>query len=645
MAEQAIYDPYQEEAPAVFDPYQQDNAGSSRVNSQDSSIVGRLGLGGSSTAQFAAGAANMSPLGMGAAAYNLMRSIPEKGIAHNLLQLMRGAPGGQEFLNMAEATKNLPAIPPFGQGGAYTAGEAAGLALDLGAGAVSLGGKALKAIRPQKIADELTSYIKTIKDTSENNAGNTVSNIHDLAKDTAISYENKANNIGDTLLNSITRGKTRLENAEEFGNEIKNNYKIQKDLGAQNYKDNIGKFSNKLMYSTKDMPSEAEKLFKTSEFNIKPEGKSQREIFEEYGKYLGAKTELEFSRASDVAREGIPDVVKKANLPGVLQNKFRQFTTNPTFENAHRFQSQVGYEVRDLQKSNARGLLDLEGKEHLSKLQDFRDTLKNIFNERFNKIDNTGDLANKFNNSTKYWAENVAPYERNPLIAEIAKSFRKVNPAKIMSGMNNILKSNDIDTLSSHIGDNFNKYVLANELGKKASLSPERLLDSINGLETKGLDIYKTDEINKITPLLEQSIKNKSLTGDLAKKLLSSKNTGKIAENIQDSQSDYKEYMPGITEHLEQLTKYPIVKEISNRILSAKNNPKKIMENISGIDNFINKIGNEQSVLDHIPGLEKQLSNLEQNLRYKSYLKKGAGAAAALTGTSALAALGYKLTI
>lgn len=194
-----------------------------------------------------------------------------------------------------------------------------------------------------------------------------------------------------------------------------------------------------------------------------------------------------------------------------LKRMDSQFSENPTFENAHNLQSQLGTAIRKLQTNDAKGNLSVADRNTLQGYQEAQDSLRDDMGSFLKQYDaDTGDnLGEQYQNATQNWAENVVPYIDNPKITKIAKGD-VTNPSAIA----NIFKNPepDIQKIVSDMGSDANNKILYSELGKhQYHLTPEILQNAYSKLDNAGLSSYVTPSLSQQFDILSKRIRNKNL--------------------------------------------------------------------------------------------------------------------------------------
>jgi hypothetical protein len=174
-----------------------------------------------------------------------------------------------------------------------------------------------------------------------------------------------------------------------------------------------------------------------------------------------------------------------------LNSLNQQFTANPTLQNAHNLQSQLGTAIRKLQSSDAKGNLSVADRNTMQGYQAAQDALRSDINTFL-----TGQnpaLANQYDKATANWAQNVTPYLENSKIAQIAKGD-VTNPSAITNLFKN--PEPEMQQIVSDIGSQANNKILYSVLGKtQSNLTPEKLTSAFNQLDNKGLSSYVTPEL------------------------------------------------------------------------------------------------------------------------------------------------------
>lgn len=182
-----------------------------------------------------------------------------------------------------------------------------------------------------------------------------------------------------------------------------------------------------------------------------------------------------------------PEIINKY-LPDTRE-LHNEFIDNPTVQNAHNLQSQLGFDLRELQKKPIKDAADNINFQNWRKA---RNNLQQDVHSFLNVKDNTGDLSKMYGDATNYYRENIAPYLTNKDIAKIAKG-KITNPSNVA----NIFKfpEEEVTKVVNDLGDESKKKIIYSGLTKKVGLTSQDLVNQINGLEKKGLESYITPNL------------------------------------------------------------------------------------------------------------------------------------------------------
>lgn len=182
-----------------------------------------------------------------------------------------------------------------------------------------------------------------------------------------------------------------------------------------------------------------------------------------------------------------PEIINKY-LPDTRE-LHNEFIDNPTVQNAHNLQSQLGFDLRELQKKPIKDTADNINFQNWRKA---RNNLQQDVHSFLNVKDNTGDLSKMYGDATNYYRENIAHYLTNKDIAKIAKG-KITNPSNVA----NIFKfpEEEVTKVVNDLGDEGKKKIIYSGLTKKVGLTPQDLVNQMNGLEKKGLESYITPNL------------------------------------------------------------------------------------------------------------------------------------------------------
>lgn len=411
------------------------------------------------------------------------QAVRAVGEAGSTLRGIEQAPSVQAILGAGDIIRRnlaniLPARvrPQFQPVGdptrtAYKAGEIGGdIASFLGAGELGaaaeglpIAGRALKAIPaaarriagttlfgagvdPDRARGALTGAIGGA-------AGEAIPAIAGLAK-----YASPQK-LTDSIMGYLKGGRSVEENAKSLASDIKNTFEKRTGEASDLYNPLFNAVGNRSVYS--DIAKSPE-LYKNLDKNI-------------VNSYL-------------------PDIKK-------LHNKFIE---DPTLKNAHDLQSQLGFEVRKLERQPVKSISDTRD---MQNWRNARNNLQQDVNTFLNASDKTGDLSKMYNDATEHYRNNVVPYLSNSGIAKIAKG-QVTNPKNITTLFKS--PSEDVAQVAEDLGDEGKKKILYAELGKKTKMTPESLTNEISKLEPKGLSSYMTRTLQNQIDKLPSRIATKT---------------------------------------------------------------------------------------------------------------------------------------
>jgi len=175
---------------------------------------------------------------------------------------------------------------------------------------------------------------------------------------------------------------------------------------------------------------------------------------------------------------------------------------NPTLQNAHNLRSQLGSEIRILQKKDSIGGLDSSGRSDLNNYIGAKSSLDSDMNNYLSSIDPS--IAQQYQAANLNWRQNVAPYTARPKIAQMAKGTPE-NIGNISTAFKN--PSPNVQQIISHLPQQTQNQILYSELGKYTpSKSAQNLVNSFNQLDQKGLSSYITPELESSMSALQSKI-------------------------------------------------------------------------------------------------------------------------------------------
>lgn len=218
-----------------------------------------------------------------------------------------------------------------------------------------------------------------------------------------------------------------------------------------------------------------------------------------------------------------PYIDAKYDLTGDLKETHDKFVSNPTFQNAHILQSDLGKEYSSAKSAFQKDKTDANKKE-MKMLRSARNTLKTDMDKFLTKTDESGALKQQYDRATKSFRENVVPYLTDKRIGDIVTG--KVTYPKSLS---NIFAfpggkkegTEHLDKIMEDLGDPLKDRIIYDELNKaEKKPSGQAVIDLYKNLGFKGLRDYITpslrDQMGSLTKTTEQSGMFKRGAGALA---------------------------------------------------------------------------------------------------------------------------------
>lgn len=268
-----------------------------------------------------------------------------------------------------------------------------------------------------------------------------------------IAEQFKPQKYAEDLMQDLSGGRTLEENTKSLASAITDTFKSKKQEAAKLYQPVFEKLGNESLY------------------DAIPIGMS--------------------------AYEAMDKTIPLAYTRG-LRKAHESFSSNPTLENAHKLQSQLGSEIRDLQK----GGLSIADRDTLLGYAEAQTALKDDISKFF-QLKNP-KLGQEYTEASNYFLSDIVPYLENSKLRKIALG-EVTNPKSIA----NMFKHPEDDMLkvAEDLGEDAKKQILYSELGKhKINLKPERLSKALSEAKEKGLGSYFTDEIENKADTLASRI-------------------------------------------------------------------------------------------------------------------------------------------
>lgn len=116
-----------------------------------------------------------------------------------------------------------------------------------------------------------------------------------------------------------------------------------------------------------------------------------------------------------------------------IKEVHKQFIENPTFNNAHKLQSDIGKRISNLKSGNSKDSLTLDNIERLEKAQT---SLKNDMSSYLNH--SNPNLSNQYQRASDFYKNQVIPYNQNNTIRDIVKGRETISPEELKSSLKNL---------------------------------------------------------------------------------------------------------------------------------------------------------------------------------------------------------------
>lgn len=279
----------------------------------------------------------------------------------------------------------------------------------------------------------------------------------------------------DSIMNYIRGGRSVEENAQSLAADIKKSFETKQGEASDLYSPLFDSVGDSSIYGNIVKP--------TSKLGIQIDPAISSLIRRPYLREVDGNIvnlpQVYQALKKDITKSYLPDTRELHN----------EFIDNPTVQNAHNLQSQLGFDLRELQKKPIKDTADNINFQNWRKA---RNNLQQDVHSFLNVKDNTGDLSKMYGDATNYYRENIAHYLTNKDIAKIAKG-KITNPSNVA----NIFKfpEEEVTKVVNDLGDEGKKKIIYSGLTKKVGLTPQDLVNQMNGLEKKGLESYITPNL------------------------------------------------------------------------------------------------------------------------------------------------------
>ena len=147
------------------------------------------------------------------------------------------------------------------------------------------------------------------------------------------------------------------------------------------------------------------------------------------------------------------NAIDKGNINASTEDKFNQFQKDPTINNAHDLQSEMGDSIRKLQVKEAwNGSLDPKAQDRLYTYNKLYPSLKDEIAKSLQRIDPSA--AQAYNDAALNWATNVVPYRKTSAI--LRKLGSDADPTLVDKTFNKIQRTNKSEATNTPIPPEIN---------------------------------------------------------------------------------------------------------------------------------------------------------------------------------------------
>lgn len=274
----------------------------------------------------------------------------------------------------------------------------------------------------------------------------------------------------DSVISDVSKGKTLQKNNASLADDIVKNYKDQVDQSKKLYQPIFDELGDKPIYEAKYNSA------------LVP-SKSKYEA----GTYPNQRKNI-FFRNEDLNK---------------LHNKFVE---NPTLDNAHNLQQQLGYEIGKFGDFN----LSSMDKSQVSFYKKTRDSLKNDMSSFIKSED--PNLYTQFNDANKHWKENVLPYREKSPISDLV-SGEDINLRTLPNVFKNVEGKPNISKIANHLSDESKDKILYSQIHR--AKSADALADKMDAFKKEGFEEYLTPEREAQQKVLSDKIRYRNLAQQL----------------------------------------------------------------------------------------------------------------------------------
>lgn len=194
---------------------------------------------------------------------------------------------------------------------------------------------------------------------------------------------------------------------------------------------------------------------------------------------------------------------------------YESFKNNPTIENGHWLQSELGTVVGDLERNTAKTPAD---RATIKNINNVRDTLKNDIIDSLKRRDSKSNetLAPKYEKGIELHKQNVAPFRSTPELRDITVKGTETpkNIENIFNTPTNIIKKGEsttgpINKIISDLPPEAKDLILFNKVGASQHAGQhEKLLNALQSARNEGYSSYFNPHVEEAIKDIGQKSKN-----------------------------------------------------------------------------------------------------------------------------------------
>lgn len=195
-----------------------------------------------------------------------------------------------------------------------------------------------------------------------------------------------------------------------------------------------------------------------------------------------------------------------------LNDQYTKLLADPTVENAHFLQSAIGDEIASIEQvPKSMRVNPRETREELIALRNGEKIITKAVENHFQNV--SPEVFNRYQEATDFYKKYARPWKINQTIEKVTHKNPKiretVTPTKMLAAFKNPeIKGESIAEIRNQINQeypNFDKNILHLAIGPKETLTPDKLINEIRGMEKKGLKSYVPQELIEKMEGLETS--------------------------------------------------------------------------------------------------------------------------------------------